>query len=303
MIGFRERIKDRRKQEQRKVYLENLLIRLERDQKRLQESIQELERGRQIRPASADEQKGRSLADFYRDVIQGGQPQDSYAAAVKYDMAAQELESVMAEEVRSREELAELVQDLEHRKRLTRAWIQEVKEEWGPDAEKVLDLEDQVTAAREKQQEIREASVPGRKALDTLKYMEKSLEEADSWESWDMFGEGRLTDAWSHEALDRVQERIERLQMTLRQFRNGLIEVPLPGKLDDMPQFAGKFYDQLFTDWTVMGEVKGSRDFVKAVREDLQRLLEYLDTLLKEEEAREAKLLPELDEAMLLLKR
>lgn len=311
MTNYREQLKEIQVQSQRKQYLITLAEELESQRKDLEKKVGVLKAKKQLEQADVDKLEGRSLAAFFAG-IRGNKEeklnkerQEARAAAVKYDMTARELEAVEYDLSRNREELEGLGDIDQRRDQIMTAWAQEVKIAGGPTGQTILGLEEQIAAAEAQQREIREAIAAGESALVIVESIQKSLDDAEGWGTWDMLGGGFLSTMFKHDALDEAQSKVEGLQVALRRFRNELVDVEISADLqltlDDFTQFADYFFDGLFMDWTVQSEIGKSQARVEETKGQIQSVLEQLDVMLKTQEAAVVGLLAQRDQLLLKL--
>lgn len=241
----------------------------------LQNQRQELlMRAKTLNDAKLSEQKdvtrleGRSLSAFFYNVVGKldekltREREEAYAAAVKYDAAARELADVEQQLSRNREELAQL----QNCERQYTAALEEKAEallaSGAGMAEELLRLEEEVTRLRKQKIEIDEAVRAGQKAKATAEQISSSLQSAEGWGTWDLFGGGLISDLAKHSHLDEAQEKVEQLQLQLRTFKTELADVHILSQMqvniDGFLRFADYFFDGLFADWAVMDHIEQS---------------------------------------------
>lgn len=311
MTNYREQLNEIQAQSRRKQYLVTLAEELESQRKDLEKRVGVLKAQKQLEQADVDKLEGRSLAAFFvgirgnKEEKLNKERQEARAAAVKYDMAARELEAVEYDLDRNREELA-AIGDIAHRRdQIMAAWAQSVKTVGGPMGQAILGLEKQIAESEAQQREIQEAIAAGESALVIVDSVQKSLNDAEGWGTWDMLGGGFLSTMFKHDALDEAQSKVEGLQVALRRFRNELVDVEISADLqltlDDFTQFADYFFDGLFMDWAVQEEISKSQGRVRETRGQIQEVLERLDAMLKTQEAAVVGLLAQRDQLLLEL--
>lgn len=240
--------------------------------------------------ADVDRLEGRSLAAFfYRVTGKRGEKldkerQEVYAARVKYDAAVRELAGAEDDLRRCRSELND-VWDSESRYRVLWAEkIEAVKKAGGPESEKILNLEEHISALEAQEKELEEAISAGRKALSTTDQILSSLDSAEGWGTWDLVGGGIMTDLIKHDHLDTAQNLVEGLQSQLRVFKTELADVTLDGDLqvsiDGFLRFADYFFDGIFADWMVLDRIHQSQGQVEDTKKQISAVLRQLDTRL-----------------------
>ena len=104
----------------------------------------------------------------------------------------------------------------------------------------------------------------------------------EDWGTFDVFGGGLLSDLQKHSHLDSAQEMIEDLQERLRRFRTELSDVNMENRaelqvnIQGFLRFADYFFDNIFTDWTVLNRISESKRQVLETRTEILQILEYL---------------------------
>lgn len=269
-----------------KKRLEAKLQELYTQQETLEAQTGELERAKLSEQSDVDRLEGRSLAAFFYNVVgKLGQKldkerQEAYAAQVKYDAAARELDSVQADIARC-EDQADRLEGCEER---YQAALQEkaavIRRSGNEAARKLLETETRISALESRMKEIREAVDAGSRALQAADKVLETLDDAESLSTWDVLGGGLLVDLAKHESLDNAQERVEQLQEDLRRFKTELtdvtVEADIQVSIDGFLQFADFFFDGLFADLAVMDHIHGSQEKVQKTRDEIQGVLSRL---------------------------
>ena len=125
----------------------------------------------------------------------------------------------------------------------------------------------------------------GSAARDTAESILSSLDSADNWGTFDLFGGGLIADLAKHSHLDTAQDQIEQLQIQLSRFRTELsdvtIEAEMQAQVDGFLLFADYFFDGLFVDWMVLDRIHQSQSQVSGtadqIRSTLRRLYDMQD--------------------------
>lgn len=294
MTFYDEKLKQLQEQTARKRRLEVLLEDLREQEKELSMKAFELHESKIDEEDDVKRLEGRSLAAFFYNVIGkmdeklDKEREEAYAAAVKYDMAAQEWEQVK-EDIRKYEEEFRGLTGCEkaYEEALTEK-IQKVKAEDKAEAQEVINKEEHLAYLESQKKEIQEAITAGRSALSVMKNIMSSLNSAGSYGTWDIIGGGLLADIGKYNHLDEAQNQIERLQLALRGFKTELADVKLDAdiqiNIDGFMRFADYAFDNIFTDWAVMdkinqaqAQVQRKQQYVEEIIEKLQGMLENLD--------------------------
>lgn len=278
---------------------------LEGQKAQLQKRVWELDRARAAEQADVDRLEGRTLAAFFyaalgkKEEKLSLEQQQAYAAQVKYEAAARELESVAGDLERTEEELRSLQGCEEQFRAMADQKLSEIKAAGAPEAARILELEKQLAQNAAGQKEIGEAVQAGQAALSTVESILSSLDSAEGWGTWDLVGGGFLADVVKHERLDDAQEEIERLQVQLRRFRTELadtqIYADLQVRVDGFLLFADFFFDGLFADWAVLDHIQSSKGQISHVRRQIQDTLERLEQTAEELDGKSREIRKELD--------
>lgn len=279
-------------------------LRTQRDTYRLR--AQELEQSFQQEQADVDRLEGRSLSAFFYNVIGKmdekltQEKQEAYAARVKYDAAARELAGIEEDLHRCEAEL-ESLQGCESRyEAVLKEKIQAVKKAGGDVAEQILKLEERTAYLESQKRELEEAVSAGRAALTTADQIAGSLDSAEGWGTWDLFGGGLISDLAKHSHLDDAQASVEFLQSQLRRFKTELSDVTISAdfqvNIDGFLRVADYLFDGIFADWTVLDQIHQSQAQIQDTRSQICNVLDYLHALMDQAAAEQADLRHELEE-------
>lgn len=279
-------------------------LRTQRDTYRLR--AQELEQSFQQQQADVDRLEGRSLSAFFYNVIGKmdekltQEKQEAYAARVKYDAAARELAGIEEDLHRCEAEL-ESLQGCESRyEAVLKEKIQAVKKAGGDVAEQILKLEERTAYLESQKRELEEAVSAGRAALTTADQIAGSLDSAEGWGTWDLFGGGLISDLAKHSHLDDAQASVEFLQSQLRRFKTELADVTISAdfqvNIDGFLRVADYLFDGIFADWTVLDQIHQSQAQIQDTRSQICNVLDYLHALMDQAAAEQADLRHELEE-------
>ena len=279
-------------------------LRTQRDTYRLR--AQELEQSFQQEQEDVDRLEGRSLSAFFYNVIGKmdekltQEKQEAYAARVKYDAAARELAGIEEDLHRCEAEL-ESLQGCESRyEAVLKEKIQAVKKAGGDVAEQILKLEERTAYLESQKRELEEAVSAGRAALTTADQIAGSLDSAEGWGTWDLFGGGLISDLAKHSHLDDAQASVEFLQSQLRRFKTELADVTISAdfqvNIDGFLRVADYLFDGIFADWTVLDQIHQSQAQIQNTRSQICNVLDYLHALMDQAAAEQADLRHELEE-------
>lgn len=286
-----QRLKALQEQVARKKHLEAVVEDLREQQKTLSEKTQLLHTAMMLEQKDVERLEGKSLASMFYEIL--GKKADklekerreAYAARLKYDAAARELETV---EHSLRKNEAELMQ-LQNAPKEYEAELQEVLEQIkaseDPKGETIHEIQLQIGELDELLKELQEAIDAGETALKTANQVKAHLDSAEDWGTWDLFGGGLLADMAKYDELDNAQAAVSRLQAQLRTFKTELVDVTVESDIevtiDGFTGFADWFFDGLLADWAAMDRISGSIGQINRTRRQLQEVLERLTSMQK----------------------
>ena len=295
MSVYDERLEKLQRDAARKRRLESMLGELRAQRSELEARVSELEAIKLQEQEDVERlESGGITALFYSLVGKGEEKlteerREAAAAALKYESAARELDSVMSDIAGCESELAGLSGCEQEYEETLQAKSREVKASGGAAAAKLLELEAQAAAYVGRKKEILEAIAAGSEALVTAEEILDDLDSAGSWATWDVFGGGIIADIAKHSRLDEAQYAVERLQSQLRRFKTELADVGGIGadvrvNVDGFLRFADYFFDGIFVDFAVMDHISNSAEQVQAVHARISDVLERLHAMLSRTE-------------------
>lgn len=214
--------------------------------------------------------------------------QEAYAAKLKYDAAVCLLDDCrqqMASLIREQDSLS----DCERRYRQVYDEILKVLKDDREYAVDLCETEGKLGEAESQLREIKEAMNAGASCMDQIAYIEKSLDSAEGWGTWDLMGGGLFTDLAKHSHLDKAQSTAEQLQSLLSRFRTELADVKIsaqmdPVNVDGFLLFADYFFDGLIADWCVLSRISDSKKSVTQIKSQLHTALSRLKLLYTRQE-------------------
>ena len=231
--------------------------------------------------------EGRSLANYFFQVVGrldeklDQERQEAYAAKVKLDAAERELADIEAD-------ISEIQGRLTQARAAEIRWREELekkrdalKASGAPAAEQIMAFEEQIAALQVQKNEIREAISAGISAKGTADRILSELEDADNWNTWDMFGGGGIiTHLAKHSHLDSAQELVSELQSRLRRFKTELADIQITAdmqvNLEGFLRFADYFFDGLFVDWAIGDRISQSQSSVSGTKHKIENTLSRL---------------------------
>lgn len=292
--AYKETLQDLSRQMSRKQHLEAALASLKEQRSALADKVRTLDGQRGKEQGDVDRLEGHSLAAFFYGVIGkmddklDQERQEAYAAAVRYEVARRELDSVEEELQRGAAELKELRGCEARYQELLEKKAAAIKASGLPEGGTLLELERRIALAEDQIREIREAIAAGEQARDIAVGILSSLDSAEGWGTWDLLGGGLLTDLAKHGHLDDAQRQVERLQIALRRFQTELADVTIYAdmqvQIEGFLRFADYFFDGLFADWAVLDRIHSSQEQVRHTAGQIDGVLRRLDAMLAEAE-------------------
>lgn len=294
MVGYDERFARVKERLARKQHLEAIMQDLQNQYSDVLAKVTELREIKAEEQKDVDRLEQGSLAAFFLNVVGkkeeklAKEQREAYQAAVKCDAAEKELFEVESRLNRTVEELATLQDCEKEYENLLQEKRNDIKRQGLPAAEEIIKIEKQLFEVEKKEKEIREAVAAGTKAKELAKAAHESLDSADGWSTWDLFGGGLMTDMLKHGDIDEAQKRIEELQIQLRNFKTELtdvrIEATITIDIDEMLKFADYVFDGFFADYTVKHRIEDAIGQVKETEEKIDGLLRQLSLLEAENE-------------------
>ena len=205
---------------------------------------------------------------------------EAYAAKVKCDSAVEELK-VLEDDLQQREaQLRDLIDCEQQYHALLQEKREAIKATDSLDAERIIQIEQQIAEQKNHKKEIKEAISAGTLALGAAISIVSSLDSAQSWGTYDLVNGGLIAGMAKHSYLDEAQNKVITLQSQLRKFKTELTDVTIHAEMkvnvDGFLRFADYFYDGLFADWVVLDRIGQSKSSVVAVKTKIESALSKL---------------------------
>lgn len=309
MTYYDQQLRQLQAQCSRKKQLEAQVCELHSQRGALESQVRELQAVMQKEQADVERLEGRSLAAFFYQVIGKmdehltKERREAYAARVKYDAAARELADTEDDLRRSEEELTLLHGCDSQYEAVLQEKAEAVKAAGGPTAAEILRLEERKAFLTSQKKEVEEAVWAGDAALSTIQSVLESLDSAEGWGTWDLFGGGLVADLAKHSHLDAAQFAVEQLQSQLRRFKTELADVTIHAdvqvNVDGFLRFADYFFDGLFVDWAVLDRISQSKSQVQSTQSQIEEVMARLQAMLQNADGELAQIDQQLDERVL----
>lgn len=211
---------------------------------------------------------------------------EAYEAAVKHDAVLRELEAVQEDIRRIESECAGLHGCEAEYDRLLKEKKESIVASDPVNGPAILKLEQDIQYLEGQKREISEAISAARTASSTAASILSSLDSAESWGTWDLFGGGLITDLAKYGHIDDAQRKVEKLQVELRRLKTELSDVEvyrdMSVDVDSTLRFADYFFDCIFVDWAVLNRIRDSREQVENTKRQVERVISGLNRMLEE---------------------
>ena len=212
---------------------------------------------------------------------------EALAAKLKYDQAVRDLEDVQYQISKFVSERTTYSNCQKEYDRLYAQKKEEMLKESGETSQELLELTERLNLSEINLKEIDEALGKGRQVLDSLGRALDSLNRAEGWGTWDLFGGGLISDLAKHSNIDDAKSEIENTQKLLREFKTELVDVNISSgvtiETDGFAKFADFFFDGLIADWFMQSRINSSQESVHTVRSQVSEIVESLAHLQNQE--------------------
>lgn len=293
MENYNERLEQLREQMARRRRLSAEVSTLEDRRASLAQRVQQLKEETYKEQLDVDQLENFSAAKLFYQIVGKlderleKEQAELYAAALRYDSARQELQSVEEELDSRRRELALLDGCEAEYERLLAEKARALREDpASPSARRLLALEERQARLSAREKELNEAILAGCDALSDIRAIEESLSSAEGWGTWDVFGGGLISDMAKYSHLDEAQRQINTLQRSLSRFRTELadvdIRVDIQIEVDSFLRFADYFFDNIFTDWAVLDRIRNTQSQVQQAGGSVRTLVSRLERSLEQ---------------------
>lgn len=151
-----------------------------------------------------------------------------------------------------------------------------------PDLKQELDsMQDKIDESKMADKEIREALAAGKIARDQVGRIQKSLQSAANWGTYDMMGGGMLATMAKRSHLDTAQREMHEFQNGLRNFNRELKDVGEAIEFDiqitEFLGFADWFFDGFFVDWAVQSKINDAKGQMSQLDGKIRLILDKLN--------------------------
>ena len=206
---------------------------------------------------------------------------EAMAAKCQYDQAMSDLEYLDGKIRELRGQQEELKQVQQRLEALSQAKAKLLKELGGETGEQLMEMDRRQAELEHQLREVREALFAGRRAETCLSQVLDSLDSAEGWGMWDMFGGGMISTMMKHERIDDAQDGLRQVQRALSDFRTELADVgniQIPDiSIGSFATFADYFFDGIFVDWYVQSNIHDAQNGVSEVHMKVTNALYILE--------------------------
>ena len=293
MENYNERLEQLREKMARRRRLNAEVSTLEERRVSLAQRVQQLKEETYKEQLDVDQLENFSAAKLFYQIVGKlderleKEQAELYAAALRYDSARQELQSVESELDSRRRELSLLEGCEREYERLLAEKARVLREDPNsPSARRLLALEERQAQLSAREKELNEAIRAGYDALSDIGTIEESLSSAEGWGTWDLFGGGLISDMAKYSHLDEAQRQINTLQRSLSRFRTELADVDIRMdiqiEVDSFLRFADYFFDNIFTDWAVLDRIRNTQSQIQQVDGSVRTIVSRLERNLEQ---------------------
>ncbi|CAM3541598.1 hypothetical protein [Marinicrinis lubricantis] len=244
-------------------------------QKRLREQervVMRLELELESEQADVEKLMRLSLTNLFHTILRSKdeqlelERQQALAAALKLQEAKQELEDL-------NDDLKSIGDDLLNYRNAEHEyseWLAE-KEAYLRSAPAsnnlLLDMDEQIADHAVMLKELAEAVSAGKRVMASLEDASASLEKAENWGNWDMWGGGGMISTHlKHNHIDDAKQYIHNANHLLQSFQDELEDLKrsfhIQVEIDGLLKMADYWFDGLITDWVVQGRIKNAQEQV-----------------------------------------
>ncbi|MBP2022793.1 hypothetical protein J2Z44_002616 [Clostridium punense] len=148
----------------------------------------------------------------------------------------------------------------------------------------LISITEDLAALQSNIKELEEAISAGNAVYSKLQDIISSLESAENWGTWDMFGGGLLATASKHSKIDEANDHAFIAQNLINKFEAELKDVSIGSDLTlnvgSFSTFADYFFDGLISDWVVQSQIEESLQNVINVANNVKVIINRLSSSL-----------------------
>lgn len=256
-------------------HLEYILNHLYNKQSELECTVYDLQISNDKEQADIKKLEGKTFAAFFYGMIGKLDERltieraEALAAQAKLESAENELQEIRNTISKHEAELQALSGCDEQYAALLREKRSAIKESANPQAAEILRIEEEIAAAEYRLKEINEALDAGDDANECAKDVLCELNSAGEWGAYDVVGGGLVAGIAKHSHLDNAQKKLWYMRENIEQFRTEISDVEIHADLlvsvDSFSQFADIVFDDIFSDFYMLDQIKNSISQVRHV--------------------------------------
>jgi len=288
---FETQFRDLQEKSARRQKIARMLTELSRQEHDLSEREAALRQMRQKEEFDVVQLEQNSLAFFFYEALGRREERldkeraEAYAAAARHDAAVRQLEELVQQRKSLEAEQASLGDCDGAYQRLLQEKAAWLKAEAPECASELLRCEARMAHLEGDMRETQEALSAGSTCLSQIDVIQRELNSAEGWGTWDLVGGGFLSYLAKHSHLDEAQNMVNALQSSLRRFRTELSDVTVSAdiqiQIDGFLRFADYFFDGLFADWAVLDRIHDSQSRVADTRAQIEAIMQRLESMYR----------------------
>ena len=271
LMQAKERLRKKRKLDSM-LHGQQAMLKEEQHQCRRHEQVLAAER------ADVQQLEGFSLTGLFYSILGTKEErlererQEHLAARLKHEACTAAVSEIQQEIERLQRELTAYTEAQDEYERLIEEKRQLIDSAADGRAEKLIDVSERLADLEADQKEIQEAVRAGETAERALRKVQRELQSAENWGTWDLLGGGSMVTLAKHSQIDSAKQQARVAQRHLRQFQEELadadqrLHVSL-GEIGGFSTFADFFFDGMIADWVVQSKVQNASEAcVSAIR-------------------------------------
>lgn len=253
---------------------------------------------KQLKKEELDVEKleGISLTNFISTIIGRKaerlerEKKEVIAAKLKYDLVNDELMDLM-KEIQALEKSIQSMGDLEFEYRNLIARKEKMLKSMDIGVSSRLDrITEEESILMDQRKELEEAIYAGEELLISLDRVNKSLDSAGNWGTWDILGGDFFATMVKHSKIDEAKREISRAQSLLSRFHRELEDVgggvDIDIEIGSFLTFADYFFDGLFADLAVQSKINDAKEKVADTKARVNTIIRNLKKELNETKGR-----------------
>lgn len=286
---YDERLKELRLQIREQERIESILKDLNKQYSSLRQKAEELKNIAKCEEKDVERLNGFTFSDFFSK-LRGNfearlskEQEESYVAAVKYNMTLKELSEVESDIFNFDKKLREYRNCRTQYDDVLSQKYTAIKQSDIPQATEIITIEKECYELELQVREIAEAITAGKNSLSICDSVLNLLDSAENWGTYDLIAGDTFSSVVKHSKLDDAQAYVERLQSSLRRFKTELSDIDIDSDIkvdiDGFLRFADIFFDCFFADYKVLKRIQKSNGQVREIKTKINSVIQKLSTL------------------------